>query len=121
MALQGEAMALTDTALRELHRRAKRGEKVPMKADGGGLNFQDGKYWRFTFYFAGKKKRLALGVYPDVSLKAARLAYLPSFNFAPTGGASSFDGAKAAWTYNVPTKKTGWQERACGKGTFPDD
>ena len=74
MALQGEAMALTDTALRELHRRAKRGEKVPMKSDGGGLNFQDGKYWRFTFYFAGKKKRLALGVYPDVSLKAARQA-----------------------------------------------
>ena len=34
MALQGEAMALTDTALRELHREAKRGEKVPMKSDG---------------------------------------------------------------------------------------
>ena len=102
MALQeGEAMALTDTALRELHRRAKRGEKVPMKADGGGLNFQDGKYWRFTFYFAGKKKRLALGVYPDVSLKAARLAIPGHRTYA--------------------TKKTGWQERACGKGTFPDD
>ena len=62
-------MALTDTTLRELHRRAKKGEKVPMKSDGGGLNFQDGKYWRFTYYFAGKKKRLAFGVYPDVSLK----------------------------------------------------
>ena len=67
-------MALTDTALRELHKRAKKGEKVPMKSDGGGLNFQDGKYWRFTYYFAGKKKRLALGVYPDVSLKSARQA-----------------------------------------------
>ena len=67
-------MALTDTTLRELHRRAKKGEKVPMKSDGGGLNFQDGKYWRFTYYFAGKKKRLAFGVYPDVSLKAARQA-----------------------------------------------
>ena len=41
-----------------------------MKSDGGGLNFQDGKYWRFTFYFAGKKKRLALGEYPNVSLMA---------------------------------------------------
>lgn len=38
----------------------------------------------------------------EATLKAARLAYLPSFNFAPTGGTSSFDGAKAAWTYNVP-------------------
>lgn len=38
----------------------------------------------------------------EATLKAARLAYLPSFNFAPTGGASSFDGAKASWTYSVP-------------------
>ena len=107
MALQGEAMALTDTALRELHRRAKRGEKVPMKSDGGGLNFQGGKYWRFTFYFAGKQKTLARGVYPDVSLNAARLAR---------------DKARAIPGHRTyATKKTGWQERACGKGTFPDD
>ncbi len=38
----------------------------------------------------------------EATLKAARLAYLPSFNFAPSGGVSSFDGAKAAWTYSVP-------------------
>lgn len=37
----------------------------------------------------------------EATLKAARLAYLPSFNFAPTGGVSSFDGAKASWTYGV--------------------
>lgn len=38
----------------------------------------------------------------EATLKAARLAYLPSFNVAPTGGTSSFDGTKAAWTYSVP-------------------
>lgn len=38
----------------------------------------------------------------EATLKAARLAYLPSFNFAPSGGVSSFDGSKAAWTYSVP-------------------
>ena len=38
----------------------------------------------------------------EATLKAARLAYLPSFNFAPLGNVSSFDGAKAAWTYSVP-------------------
>ena len=38
----------------------------------------------------------------EATLKAARLAYLPSFNLAPTGGASSFDGSKASWTYSVP-------------------
>lgn len=38
----------------------------------------------------------------EATLKAARLAYLPSFNLAPTGGVSSFDGMKAPWTYSVP-------------------
>lgn len=38
----------------------------------------------------------------EATLQAARLAYLPSFNFAPTGGMSSFDGAKALQTYSVP-------------------
>ena len=32
-----------------------------------------GKWWRLKYYFGGKEKRLALGVYPDVSLKDARL------------------------------------------------
>ncbi|MDB6025865.1 MAG: hypothetical protein JWM68_2088 [Verrucomicrobiales bacterium] len=31
-----------------------------------------GKYWRFKYRFAGKEKRLALGVYPDVSLADVR-------------------------------------------------
>jgi integrase len=33
-----------------------------------------GKYWRWKFRHAGKEKRLALGVYPDVSLAQARKA-----------------------------------------------
>lgn len=32
------------------------------------------KRWFWKYYFAAKEKRLALGSYPDVSLKAARLA-----------------------------------------------
>jgi hypothetical protein len=31
-----------------------------------------GKYWRFDYSFLGKRKTLALGVYPDVSLAKAR-------------------------------------------------
>ena len=31
-----------------------------------------GKYWRFDYRFLGKRKTLALGVYPDVSLAKAR-------------------------------------------------
>lgn len=33
-----------------------------------------GKYWRLKYRHAGKEKRLALGVYPDVSLAQARKA-----------------------------------------------
>lgn len=47
-------------------------------ADGAGLYLEvmptGSKYWRFKFRFAGKEKRLALGVYPSVTLKAARKA-----------------------------------------------
>ncbi|RDH89968.1 MAG: hypothetical protein DIZ77_14495 [endosymbiont of Seepiophila jonesi] len=31
-----------------------------------------GKWWRFDYRFKGKRKTLSMGVYPDVSLKAAR-------------------------------------------------
>ena len=30
------------------------------------------KYWRLKYRYAGKEKRLALGVYPEVTLKRAR-------------------------------------------------
>ncbi len=44
--------------------------------DGGGLYLEispsGGKWWRFKYRFAGKEKRISLGVYPDVSLKEAR-------------------------------------------------
>jgi hypothetical protein len=35
-----------------------------------------GKYWRYDYRFAGKRKTLALGIYPDVSLAQARKAHL---------------------------------------------
>lgn len=44
--------------------------------DGGGLYLQvspaGSKWWRWKFRFGGKEKCLSMGVYPDVSLKAAR-------------------------------------------------
>ncbi|MFI4890388.1 MAG: Arm DNA-binding domain-containing protein [Steroidobacterales bacterium] len=33
-----------------------------------------GKYWRMAYRFAGKQKSLALGVYPDITLRIARAA-----------------------------------------------
>ncbi|WP_440246906.1 tyrosine-type recombinase/integrase [Dokdonella sp.] len=46
--------------------------------DSGGLHLEvtpsGAKYWRWKFRFAGKEKRLALGVFPEISLAAARRA-----------------------------------------------
>jgi len=45
-------------------------------SDGGGMYLEvmpsGSKYWRLKFRFEGKEKRLALGVYPEVSLSMAR-------------------------------------------------
>jgi integrase len=65
-------MPLTDTAIRT----AKPAEKARKLFDGGGLYIEvspaGGKWWRLKYRFDGKEKRLSLGVYPDVPLKAAR-------------------------------------------------
>ncbi|MDX9862522.1 MAG: integrase arm-type DNA-binding domain-containing protein, partial [Rhodospirillales bacterium] len=65
-------MPLTDTAVRN----AKPGEKPVRLFDERGLYLEispaGGKWWRLKYRFAGKEKRLSLGVYPAVSLKAAR-------------------------------------------------
>ncbi|MBX9812634.1 MAG: Arm DNA-binding domain-containing protein [Burkholderiales bacterium] len=65
-------MPLTDTAIRS----AKPQAKAVKLFDGGGLylevNPAGGKWWRWKYRFGGKEKRLSLGIYPDVSLKAAR-------------------------------------------------
>ena len=65
-------MALTDTALRN----AKPSNKPIRLTDDGGLylllNPNGSKWWRFDYRFAGKRKTLSMGVYPDVGLKDAR-------------------------------------------------
>jgi len=64
-------MALTDTAIKT----SKPKNTDYKMADEKGLYVlvkQAGKYFRFDYRFAGKRKTLALGVYPETSLKAAR-------------------------------------------------
>ena len=62
-------MNLTELAIRNLKDPGK-------KFDGQGLyievNQAGAKYWRLKYWFAGKEKRISLGVYPEVSLKQAR-------------------------------------------------
>ncbi len=62
---------LTDTAVRN----AKPRDKFYKVSDSGGLYLlvkPTGKYWRMDYRFVGKRKTLAIGVYPAVSLVAAR-------------------------------------------------
>lgn len=66
-------MALTDTFVRQVKWKDKpAGEKY---ADAGNLYLlvkPAGKYWRMDYAFSGRRKTLALGVYPAVSLGKAR-------------------------------------------------
>jgi len=51
------------------------GKKQLKLSDGGGLYIlvkSGGKYWRMDYRFSDKRKTMALGVYPTVSLKEAR-------------------------------------------------
>jgi diguanylate cyclase (GGDEF)-like protein/PAS domain S-box-containing protein len=63
---------LTESRIRQ----AKPGSKPVKLTDGGGMYLllrPDGsRYWRLDYRFSGKRKTLALGVYPDVSLGEAR-------------------------------------------------
>lgn len=65
-------LALTNT-----HIKAAKSRSGNYKmADGGGMYLlvkKNGhKYWRLDYRFRGKRKTLALGVYPEISLKDAR-------------------------------------------------
>ena len=65
-------MALTDAQCRI--RSAGKRQKL---SDGGGLQLwvqpNGSRLWRFAYRYAGKQKVLALGTYPDLSLKEVRL------------------------------------------------
>ncbi len=65
-------MTLTDAAIRN----AKPDDKPRKLADGKGLYLlvtpSGGKLWRLKYRYAGREKLLALGQWPEVSLKDAR-------------------------------------------------
>lgn len=65
-------MGLTDTFVKQVKQVKSAGDKY---TDGQGMYLlvtSAGKYWRFDYRFLGKRKTLALRVYPDVSLAKAR-------------------------------------------------
>lgn len=69
-------MSLTDPACRNA--KCPEGRAFQRFTDAGGLYLEvtktGARLWRWKFRYAGKEKRLALGLYPTVSLAAARKA-----------------------------------------------
>lgn len=69
-------MTLSDAAIR----RAKPTDKPQRLFDGGGLYLEvapsGGKLWRWKYRYAGREKRLALGIYPEVGLAEARAKHV---------------------------------------------
>lgn len=69
-------MPLTDTACKKAT--CPEGRPSVRLADEKALYLEvtaaGGKYWRWKYRYGGKEKRLALGVYPDVTLAQAREA-----------------------------------------------
>jgi integrase len=65
-------MSLTDTRVRN----AKPQARAYKMSDGSGMYLlvttEGGRYWRLDYRFAGKRRTLALGVYPIMTLSAAR-------------------------------------------------
>ncbi|CAG2136044.1 tyrosine-type recombinase/integrase [Cupriavidus numazuensis] len=69
-------MPITDVAIKNAIKTARVAAKPLKLFDGGGLFLHitpaGGRYWRLKYRVAGKEKLLAIGVYPDVGLAAAR-------------------------------------------------
>jgi hypothetical protein len=66
-------MTLSDTAIKNVKPNKDKAFKVPDEKGMYLLVHQNGsKYFRLDYRFNGKRKTLALGVYPETSLKDAR-------------------------------------------------
>ncbi len=65
---------LTDLAIRK----TKATEKLRKLSDGKGLQLwitsKNGRYWRWEYRFLGKRKLLAIGTYPEITVEQARQA-----------------------------------------------
>lgn len=89
-------MPLTDLAVRN----AKPTEKSYRLTDGGGMYLEimpnGSKYWRMKYRFFGKEKRLALGVYPKMSLAEARKEREKAKDFLKDGKDPSEEMSKKA-------------------------
>lgn len=88
-------MPLTDVAIRN----AKPAANTVKLSDGGGLQLwiepKGGKLWRLAYQFDGKQKKLSIGTYPAIDLRAAR--------------AKREEPRRCCGTAKTPAPKSGWR------------
>ena len=115
-------MPITDVLIKS----ARPSGKALRLFDGGGLYLEvmpsGSKYWRLKYRYAGREKRLALGVYPETSLKLARqrrddarrllsngvdpgAARLAQKNSRKTAAANTFEPLAREW---FATRQSSW-------------
>ncbi|MES2320829.1 MAG: integrase arm-type DNA-binding domain-containing protein [Pseudomonadota bacterium] len=125
-------MALTDTFIKQAKPNKPVGDK---HSDGGGMYLlvkEAGKYWRMDYRFLGKRKTLALGVYPAVTLASARkrrdqarvllaegidpAAAKRSQKISDTAAAQqTFEAVAHQWLANIgPSRSASTQEKVTG-------
>lgn len=69
---------LTDTKVNKA--KAKPDGKDNILADGGGLAIYvtaaDGRYWRYTYRYEGRRQNLTIGSYPEIDIATARQQHM---------------------------------------------
>ncbi|MGA9917606.1 MAG: integrase arm-type DNA-binding domain-containing protein [Paraburkholderia sp.] len=63
---------LTDTAIRRAKARARKYKRYDARGLYLLVTAANGRLWRFKYRYQGKERLLALGQYPDISLRTAR-------------------------------------------------
>ncbi|WP_429504908.1 Arm DNA-binding domain-containing protein [Paraburkholderia youngii] len=88
-------------------------EKIRKLYDSLGLLVEihpsGGKYWRLNYRFAAREKRLALGVFPDVTVRDARKLRDEAVSCSPPGSIRARYARKSA-SHSV-RKRTGARRR----------
>lgn len=113
---------LTATAVRNA--KPKPDGKANKLTDGGGLYLlvsATGKYWRYDYTHSDKRKTLAIGIYPDISLQQARELHQQARSLLAQGvdpsqnkqDARAAKRAKTEHTFEVIARE--WHTKDAGK------
>jgi Arm DNA-binding domain/Phage integrase family len=101
---------LTDIRVRS----SKPTERPRKLFDARGLSLHvmpnGGRYWRFDYIFDGKRRTLAKGIYPDVSLAKARARHQKASETLADGIAPNLEKKETSKLFEVVARESRWAE-----------